>query len=446
MIQDRPRLARTPAHELALDCIEAGIEAADPRTAVSAAIEVDEAGLTIDGVRYERDRFDEVVVVGAGKASGRMAVALEALLGDWLAGGVVVVPDPVETQRIDAVVGGHPLPDQGSVAGARRVRELAESATERTLVLAAVTGGGSALLAEPAEGIGLDDLREATESLLAAGADIDEINAVRKHSSAVKGGGLVRAAAPATVVGLLVSDVVGDDPAVIASGPTAPDASTYADARAVLDRYGVDTPNPIRRRIEAGDRGDAPETPGPGAPAFDRVRNVVVANAWTALSAAESVATGRGLEPRVLSSRIRGEASEAGSVHAAIAEEVVATGNPVDPPSVLLSGGETTVSVEGSGAGGPNLEFALGAVLALPEGAVLACVDTDGEDGSTDAAGAIVDAGTVTDRSAARHALDRNDAHGYLDDRDALVVTGPTGTNVNDLRVLVVPGSEGSRR
>lgn len=438
-IRDRDRLARTEAHALALDCVTAGIEAADPRTAIRASVDVDQHGLTVDGVRYDRDRFEQVLVVGAGKASGRIAVELEERLDEWLAGGVVVVPDPVETDRIEVVVGGHPLPDEGSVAGARRVRELIETATAETLVLAAVTGGGSALLAEPAEGIDLEDLRGVTEALLAAGADIDGINAVRKHCSAVKGGGLARTAAPATVVGLLVSDVVGDDPAVIASGPTAPDATTYADAVAVLDRHEVEAPASVRRRLEAGVRGDAPETPGPEDPCFERVRNVVVANGWTALEAAAAVATDRGVDTCVLSSRIVGEASEAGGVHGAVAAEVAATGNPLEPPAVVLSGGETTVTVEGAGTGGPNLEFALGAAHSLPPGAVLAAVDTDGEDGSTHAAGALVDAGTAEDQGAAKDALERNDAYEYLAAQEALIVTGPTGTNVNDLRVLVVP-------
>lgn len=445
MIDERDRLAETDVHDAALACVEAGIEAAHPWNAIREAVRLDGDDLEIDGDVYDLREYDEMVVLGGGKAAGAIAVELEAVLGDRLSRGAVVVPEPVETDRIEVFVGGHPLPDEGSVAGARRLLELAESADERTLVIAVVTGGGSAMLAAPTEGIGLEDLQAVTEALLDAGVDIDGINAVRKHCSAIKGGQLARAAAPATVIGVLVSDVVGDDPGVIASGPTAPDGTTYEGALDVLDRHGVDAPEAVRRHLEAGARGDVPETPRADDPAFDRVRNRVLLNAWTAIEAAREVAAERGYGPCVLSSRMRGEARESALAHVAVAEEVAATGNPAGAPAALLSGGELTVTVRGEGVGGPSLEFALRAALemadssALPEGAVLACVDTDGRDGSTDAAGAVVDAATVEDRREARRALAENDAHGYLEERGALVVSGGTGTNVNDLRVLLVP-------
>jgi hydroxypyruvate reductase len=264
------------------------------------------------------------------------------------------------------------------------------------------------------------------------------MNAVRKHLSAVKGGLLARAAHPATVVSLVFSDVVGDDLDVIASGPTVPDTSTFADALDVLDRYGVAVPDAVEDRLERGAAGDLPETPDPGDPAFDRTTAHVLADNFTALSAARDAAEAAGFDALVLSSRVRGEAREAAKVHAGIAEECAATGNPVEPPAVLLSGGETTVTVRGSGRGGRNQEFALSAALELATDVVVASVDTDGIDGSTDAAGALVDASTVEDPGAARRALADNDAFGYLDDRGATVYTGRTGTNVNDLRALVV--------
>ena len=447
-IDGRDRLARTPVHDAALACVEAGIEAAHPRNAIRRSVGLDGDALTIGDDRYDLGEYDEVVVLGGGKAAGAIAVELEAILGDRLSGGAIVVPDPVDTERVEVFVGGHPLPDEGSVEGARRLLELAEGADERTLVLAVVTGGGSAMLAAPAEGVDLDDLRAVTEGLLDAGVDIDGINAVRKHVSAIKGGSLARAAAPATVAGLLVSDVVGDDPGVIASGPTAPDGTTFGDALDVLERHGVEAPGAVSRRLEAGARGDHPETPRSDDPVFDRVTNRVLLNAWTAIEAAREVASERGYEPCVLSSRVRGEARESGLFHVAVAEEVAETGNPVERPAALLSGGEVTVTVRGEGLGGPSLEFSLRAALELSaagdvlEEAVLACVDTDGLDGSTDAGGAIVDAGTVEDRRAARRALAENDAYPYFDERDALVVTGPTGTNVNDLRVLLLPERE----
>lgn len=438
-VADRDSLASTPARDAALACIEAGIAAALPGRVVARELALEGNRLRVGEDTYDLGSYDELVVVGGGKASGRLAAALEGLLGERIDRGAVVAADPAGTDRVEALVGDHPVPGEGSVAGARRVLEALEDTEERTLVLALVTGGGSALLAAPAGDLDLADLRAVTEALLESGAAIDEINAVRRHCSAVKGGRLAGAAAPATVVGLAMSDVVGDDLGVIASGPTAPDPTTYDDALAVLDRYDIEAPA-VREHLRRGTDGDLPETPGPDDPMFERVSNHVIAGAHTALDAAREAARERGYEPLVLSARVRGEAREAALTQVAVAEEALDTGDPVDPPAAVLSGGETTVTVRGEGHGGPNLEFALGAALELPEGAVLAAVDTDGRDGSTDAAGALVDADTVDDPEAARDALADNDAYPYLDDRNALVHTGPTGTNVNDLRVLLVEG------
>ncbi|MDZ7702636.1 MAG: DUF4147 domain-containing protein [Halobacteriales archaeon] len=439
MIEDAGRLANTPARETALACVEAGIEAAHPRRVIAESVTLEGDTLTVAGATYDLAEIDRIVALGGGKASGTVAAALESALGDRLDGGAVVCPDPVETERVAVHVGDHPVPSERSVAGTRRVLELAEAADDRTLVLAVITGGGSALLAAPADGIELADLQSVTDALLDSGASIHEINAVRKHLSAVKGGGLARAAAPARTVGLLFSDVVGDDLDVIASGPTAPDSSTYADALEVLDRYAIEPPAAVGERLERGASGELAETAGPGDPAFERVRNHVLANGFTALEAARAAASERGYETCLLSSRVQGEAREAARTMAAVGQEVAASGNPVAPPAVVLSGGECTVTVEGTGSGGPNQEFALGAAVDLAgEGIALASVDTDGRDGATDAAGALVDGTTVTDAEEARDALRLNDAYPYLEAREALVVTGPTGTNVNDLRVLVV--------
>jgi hydroxypyruvate reductase len=446
-IRDRGALARKPAHHLALACVEAGIAAARPDRAVARACELDGGTLSIDGDDYDLAAYDRLLVVGAGKASVAMVRGLHELLGGRIDGGLVVTDEPPDGAvgpgdggdelPVEVLVGEHPTPGEGSREAGRRLLELAADAADRTLVLAPVSGGGSALLAAPAGELTLANLRDVTDVLLAAGADIDEINAVRKHCSAVKGGRLARAFAPATVVGLLVSDVVGDDPAVIASGPLSPDPSTYADAVGVLDRYGIDAPA-VRRHLAAGAGGDNDETPNPGDPTFDRVRTHVVANGRTAIDAAAGVAADRGATPLVLSTGIEGQAREAGRFHAAVAAEALEAGDPVAPPAVLLSGGETTVTVEGEGDGGPNLECALGAALDLPAGAVVACVDTDGRDGGTDVAGAVVDSRTVEASDRARDALARNDALGYLRGRESVVETGATGTNVNDLRVLVV--------
>ena len=440
MIEERTSLARTPTHDLALNCVEAGIEAATPERVVRDRVSVEADRLRIADADYDLSAYDDVVVLGGGKAAGGVAAALEDVLGNRLDGGVVVTSEPVETDRIDVAVGDHPVPSESGLDGARRVLDRAAAADEATLVLAVVTGGGSALMPAPVSGVGLSTLRTVTELLLECGASIDEINAVRKHCSRLKGGHLARTANPASVIGLVISDVVGDDLSVIASGPTAPDGSTYADALAVLDRYDVAAPD-VRLHLEHGKAGKYPETPAPDDPVLERVDNHALANSWTALDAAREVARDAGYEPLILASGVRGEAREAARTHVAVAEEALGTGNPVEPPAVVLSGGETTVTVEGSGAGGPNQEFALAAGLEIPDGAVLACVDTDGIDGSGEAAGALVDSSTVADREAARDALATNDAGRYLGERDSLIETGPTGTNVNDLRVLVVGAS-----
>jgi hydroxypyruvate reductase len=447
MFEARERHARSPAHETALACLSAGIEAAAPGRAVERAVSLDGDVLHVAGATYDLGSVDRVLVLGAGKATAALVRALEARLGDRLDGGCVVVDAPSDPPlaTVEATVGDHPVPGAGSVAGAERVLDLAETCDARTLVLAAFTGGGSALLAAPAAALALADLQEVTEPLLDAGADIEAVNAVRKHCSAVKGGRLAEACAPAPVVTLLVSDVVGDDPAVIASGPTVPDPTTFADALAVLDRYGVEAPA-VRAHLERGRDGGVAETPTADDPAFDRTATHLLASGRTALEAAREAAEARGYTPCLLSASVEGEAREAGRFHAAVARETAERAEPVAPPAVVLSGGECTVTVRGDGTGGPNGEFALGAALdrsGLPDGVVVGSVDTDGRDGSTDAAGALVDAETVEAPLEARAALAANDSHGYLDSRDALLRTGRSGTNVNDLRVVVVHASAG---
>ena len=439
MIEDRDRLGGSPERQLALECLEAGIESARPDAVVHQSVQLEEDALVIEGTRYPLAEYAEIVVVGGGKAAAGVAAALEDVLGDRLARGAVVTNDPRPTDRVEVHEGDHPVPSTRGVEGAQRVLSFASDADAETLVLAVITGGASALLPAPAEGISLADLQAVTNALLESGATIHEINAVRKHLSAIKGGRLAQTASPATVVGLIFSDVVGNDLDVIASGPTAPDASTYAEAKSVLDRFGIDPPESIRDRLERGVAGDIDETPRAGDPVFDQVTNHVLADGFTALTAAEEVAREDGSKCTILSSRVRGEAREAAKTQVAIAEEVLATGNPLNPPAVVLTGGETTVTVRGDGTGGPNQEFALSAAIELDaDHVVVAAVDTDGSDGATDAAGALVDAATVTDVDQARDALDDNDAYPYLSGRDALITTGPTGTNVNDLRVVVI--------
>ena len=441
---DRDSLAETSTHEVALDCLEAGIRGAHPARVVDRRVGLDGDRLSVDGATYDLAAYRQVLVLGGGNAAGTVAASLEEELGDRIDGGVVVTDVLDDATEVELVEGDHPVPSERGMAGAERVRAPAEAATEETLVLGVVTGGGSALLPAPADDLSLENVQQVTDELLASGAAIDEINAVRKHLSALKGGRLAEAAAPATVVGLVFSDVVGNDLDVVASGPFVPDASTYEEALAVVNpETGVlrfDVPASVRTRLERGVQGDVPETPDPGDPVFEGVETHVLADGFTALDAARDEAVERGYDAHVLSSRIRGEAREAARSHVAIAEEMRATGNPFDPPAVVLSGGETTVTLRGDGDGGPNQEFALSAALELDEeNVVVASVDTDGVDGASEAAGAVVDARTVTDdESDAHDALEGNDSLPFLDAHDALVVTGPTGTNVNDLRVMVV--------
>ncbi|WP_293031859.1 glycerate kinase [Natronococcus sp.] len=448
-IANRDAIERSRAHEVALDCLVAGLEAAHPERIVDETLTVREGVLAVENAagdertEYDLGRYENVFVVGGGNAAGHLARTLEDALGDALTGGVVVTDDPAGTSVVEEHPGDHPIPSEDGVEGARRVLEVADRAGEDDLVLACITGGGSALLPAPAGSISLVDLQSVTESLLECGASIDEINAVRKHCSSIKGGKLARRAAPATVATLVLSDVVGDDLSVIASGPTAPDASTYADALEVLERYELSVPETVSSYLKAGDRGENPETVSPDDPLLESVRIHVLGSGRTAIEAAREVASDRGYDPLVLSSRVRGEASESAITHVAIAEECAETGDPISPPAVLLSGGETTVTLaEDHGKGGPNQEFVLGGAVELDsDSVVVASVDTDGIDGATDAAGAIAAADDVP-TAAGRSALARNDALSALEDADAIVRTGPTGTNVNDLRILVVEPEE----
>ncbi len=398
------------------------------------------------------------IVVGAGKASAAMAHAFE---NAWpqasgrppgeLLGGVVVTRHghAVRCERIEIVEAAHPVPDAAGEAAARRILDLARGLGPEDQLVCLVSGGGSALLSLPAPGLTLADKQAVTRALLRCGATIGEINTVRKHLSAIKGGRLAAAAAPARVVTLAISDVPGDDPAVIASGPTVPDPTSFADARAVLAKYRIDAPRAVLAHLEAA----AEETPKPGDPVFARTRFELIASPQQALAAAADAALARGITPIVLSDRIEGEARDVAAVHAAIALQISAgqfrVGRDiVAPPAVLLSGGETTVTLRGGGRGGRNSEFLLALAAALggaPGVSALAC-DTDGIDGTEDNAGAIVYPDTVS-RAASRglaiaEKLAQNDSYGFFAALGDLVVTGPTLTNVNDFRaILVLPPS-----
>ena len=426
----------------------AALVAADPVEAVLRHLHVRGEILTAGGLRYPLRSFDRIFVVGAGKASARMAFALERLLGKRISGGLVNVKygHTAKLRRIELNECGHPIPDKAGVRGAERIAAMADQAGERDLVIAVISGGASALLPLPAAPVTLAEKQDTTRQLLACGANIHEINAVRKHISGVKGGQLAGRCHPATVLSLLLSDVIGDNLDVIGSGPTAPDASTFATARAVIAKYGLldMIPASVRERLDAGVQGNLPDTPKPGDPVFRRTRNLVIGSNRLAVNAAAAKARELGYRPLVLSTTIEGETRDVARMHAAIAREVLESGRPVKRPACLISGGETTVTLRGAGVGGRNQEFALAAAgdLAGLADVVVLSGGTDGTDGPTDAAGAIADGATLSRAAAlgldAAQYLAENDSYRFFDPLGDLLKTGPTGTNVMDVRLLLV--------
>lgn len=389
-----------------------------------------------------------MLVVGAGKAAGAMAAAAEGVLGDRIADGLVVVKDGyrAETTRVSLVEAGHPVPDARGEAAARRIRALAEAAGADDLLLVLISGGGSALTPAPAPPLTLADKQAMTRLMLAAGANINQLNAVRKHCSLLKGGQLARAAAPARVHALLLSDVIGDPLDVIASGPTAPDASTFAEALAIIERFelGTRAPAAIVARLERGARGEIPETPKPEDPAFRRVTNTVIGNNLLVVDAAAEQARALGYASHVLTRALEGEAREVARTLVGLARQIQAGRGPVTPPACLIAGGETTVTVRGAGSGGRCQEWALAAAIELEgaDGVVALAAGTDGTDGPTEAAGALADGQTVKRAGEAgqdpQARLAENDSGPVFAALGDLVVTGPTNTNLLDLYLLLV--------
>ncbi len=423
------------------EILAAGLAAADPAAAVRRSLDLEGDSVSVDGRAFEAR---SVSVVAAGKAAGPMARAAVEVLGDNVSGGIVATKDDHDPgpEVLETVFASHPEPDKRGVEAARKIRELAESLGEGDLLLALVSGGASALLADPEPPIELDDLKGLTGDLLRSGADIGEINTVRKHVSVLKGGGLVRLASPAPTAALLLSDVVGDEPSSIASGLTAPDLTTLDEARSVLERYGIEPPESIAEHLDG-----AEENPGQDDPVFENVVNLICGGGRHAAEAAAEKARELGYAPLLLTTTLTGDALGAASMYAAIVREVLASGNPIAPPCAVVSGGEATVVVRGSGKGGPNEEFSLALAVELDgvEGWAAFSADTDGNDGSTDAAGGIVGGATARAiRDAGKdpaEALSNNASYAALEAGGGLLVTGPTGTNVNDLRVaLISPG------
>jgi hydroxypyruvate reductase len=392
--------------------------------------------------------FDRICLVGAGKASASMAQAIEEIFGDRITRGLIVTKygHSLPLKSTETMESGHPIPDQKGLDGARKMIRLLKDSSPRDLIIFLLSGGASALLPMPADGILLEEKQEATQLLLDCGADIKEINAIRKHISQIKGGRLAQLAYPSTVLGFILSDVVGDPLDAIGSGPTVPDTSTFDEAWEILRKYDLlnEIAPSIQNHLRLGKEGKIEETPKPGAAAFGKVHNFLIGSNLLALEAAAKESRSLGFNTLILSSSIVGETRDAARFHAAIAREIVQTGNPVPKPACVISGGETTVTIRGDGKGGRNQEFVLAGSMEISGlwKVVLLSGGTDGTDGPTDAAGAIADTltgarATALGLSPKAH-LENNNAYPFFKSLGDLLITGPTRTNVMDVRILLV--------
>lgn len=438
------------ARKLALDSIEHAINSVDPKKLVASKLVLSNSQLKIDGHSFNLDIYTHIFVVGGGKASGAMAEAIEDLLGNRITAGVINVPygNTNKTKIVKLNQASHPLPDTASIEGTRQMLAFVEKADADDLVICLVSGGGSSLMSFPRKGISLEDKRDLTVALLRSGATINEINTVRKHLSGFKGGWFAKKAYPATVLSIILSDVVGDSLDVISSGPTVADSTTFADARKVLESYGLwnSAPSRVREVLIDGEKGLIEETPKPKDEAFANVYNVIVGNNRLATLAACQYLKSQGLNTLLLTSTLDGEAKCVGKALSAIANEILTSNNPVPKPAAIIAGGETTVKVMGQGLGGRNQELVLSASLKLKGSAdqavVVASAGTDGVDGPTDAAGAIADANTSLRAQAlklkAENYLAENDSYRFFSKLQDLIVTGQTGVNVNDISLIIV--------
>jgi hydroxypyruvate reductase len=429
--------------------VQAALAAADPALAVSQALSLHEGVLNVGEKQYQLNKFGRVKVVGAGKAAQAMARGLCALLGERVVDGVLVTKhltpqDGALPISLEVLIGGHPVPTDDSVSSTGRLVEFLSGSSHDDLVICLISGGGSALMTWPQAGVSLVDMQALTRLLLASGANITEINVLRKHLDQVKGGGLARIAAPAQVITLILSDVIGSPLDVIASGPTVADSSSFADAHAILEKYDLveKTPASIRAVLQQGMTGELPETLKAGDPLLDNIVNVVVASNPQAAQAGLEQARSEGFYTMLLTTYLQGEAAQVGAVLASLLKQIDFNGQPLPRPACLVAGGETTVTLRGDGLGGRNQELALGAAFLLDgvANAALLTLGTDGEDGPTDAAGALVTGETLAHaQQMGRNplaSLQGNDSYHFFKDLGDLLVTGPTGTNVNDLVFL----------
>ncbi|MGC8895541.1 MAG: glycerate kinase type-2 family protein [Candidatus Bathyarchaeia archaeon] len=436
------------ARELALKSLESALNAVDPKQIIKSKVLLKNSTLHVDKYSFDLKKFRNVYVIGGGKASGSMAEALEQVLGRIIRMGLVNVPygSKHKTDIIKLHEASHPIPDDSGVEGTRRMLEIAENAGENDLIICLISGGGSSLMPLPRGDITINDKKKITDALLKCGATINEINTVRKNISDFKGGWLAKKAYPATILNLILSDVVGDPLDFIASGPTVPDSTTFSDAIKVLKKYGLwdKIPTSIRKVLLEGEKGKIPETPKANDEAFKKVFNVIIGNNRLASKTAQECLKSEGLNTLLLTATLEGEARHVGTMLASIAHEVSVSGNPIPKPAGIIAGGETTVTIIGKGKGGRNQEIALAAALKMNgmDGAVLASISTDGIDGPTDAAGAIVDGKTLT--KAAKEGLTpeeylaENDSYNFFSKLEDLIFTGQTGTNVNDISVIIV--------
>lgn len=397
---------------------------------------------------FNLNTFHKILVVGTGKASNSMALAIEEIFGNRITKGLITTKygHLLPLKKTEIIEAGHPLPDQNGYEGAKKIQNLLKESGPNDLVIFLLSGGGSALLPFPAEGIGLKEKQEVTQLLLDCGADIKEINTIRKHISKMKGGWLAQWAYPSTVIGFILSDVVGDQLDAIGSGPTVPDPTTFGEAWEILKKYDLlnEISPSIQKYLQLGIKGKREETPKPGDAVFEKVYNSLIGSNILALRVAEKEASSLGFNTLILSSSIEGETREAARFHSAIAKEVISSGNPIPKPACILSGGETTVTIKGNGLGGRNQEFALAGAIEINgiEKVVLLSGGTDGTDGPTDATGAVADHTTVPRAKSMgldpKAHLENNDAYPFFQKLGDLLITGPTHTNVMDVRILLV--------
>src|SRR2546427_1259337 len=454
MIRVRARTQRRRGldklHRDVLHAMNAALAAADPTRIIRKNLKLIGSVLHVGKLQYPLKDYRRIFVIGGGKASRHMAEEVEKLLGKWVTRGLVVIPDylgsPPRGRRIRYRPATHPIPTRKGMEAVLAMLRLVENISRDDLVIVLLSGGGSALMPLPVAGINLNDEARVTSLLLKSGANIEEINTVRKHLSQVKGGRLAEQLYPATVLSLIISDVVGDKIDAIASGPTVPDPTTYHDAEQVLKRYDLwsQIPKNARKVITQGLSGSIPETPKRKSKVFRRVHNLIVGNNRASCLAAASAMSKAGYRTQILSIQITGEAREVGQIFGSIARGIRENGLPYHSPAALIAGGETTVTVRGKGKGGRNQELALAAAMKIrgSEGVVVAAFSTDGIDGRTDAAGAVADGSTITRSLRLRMDLEEylrnNDSYQYFSKLKDLVITGPTGTNVNDITILAV--------